>query len=195
MLSKIKTYGIILLSMALVSMYLLLVYQTNEKNRINDNYQSYVQEHSTNTLELSLTRKELKEYLEKNREELLDSFKKLNIKPKQIERIITNTISYRDTTGTEINLDSILNSIKQNKPVTLPFNEGNECMKISGFVSYKNDSLSLKITEKTYNDTIDIVRHWKRKKILFFRIGKKEYKDTILNKCGEIHTSIIERKE
>lgn len=196
MLSKIKTYGIIILSIALVSMYILLVYQTNEKNRINENYQSYVSERQTNVLELELYKKEIKYYLENNRKELLDSLKSINIPIRKVERIITNTIYYRDTTGTQISLDSLINSIKlDNNPMSIPFNDKNECFNISGIVSYIDHELSLKINDREYKDTIDIVRYWKRKKILFLRIGKKEYKDTILNKCGEIHTTIIEQKE
>lgn len=161
-----------------------------EKN----NVKNYIQFDSLRNLELKLTRDEMKDYINHN-SQLIERLENLNIKPKQVERIITNTIEYKDTSLNTINLDPILNAIKQNKTLKFPFQDKTECLTISGFVSFDNDTLKTVIDNRVYTDTIDIVRSWKRKKVLGIGIGKKQFKTDILNNCGDVKVKVIEKKK
>lgn len=160
-----------------------------EKN----NVQNYIKFDSLRNMELKLTRDEMRDYITYNKDLML-KLEKLSIKPKQVERIITNIIEYRDTSSNEINLDPILNAIKQNKTLKFPFQDKTECLTISGFVSFDNDTLKTVIDNRQYADTIDIVRSWKRKKILGIGIGKKVFKTDILNNCGTVMVKYVEKK-
>jgi len=160
-----------------------------EKN----NVKNYIQFDSLRNLELKLTRGEMKDYINHN-SQLIERLENLNIKPKQVERIITNTIEYRDTSSNEINLDPILNAIKQNKSLKFPFQDKTECLTISGFVSFQEDTLKTVIDNRQYSDTIDLVRSWKRKKILGIGIGKKVFKKDIFNNCGTVTVRYVEKK-
>ena len=93
-----------------------------EKN----NVQNYIKFDSLRNMELKLTRDEMKDYINHNLQ-LIERLENLNIKPKQVERIITNTIEYRDTSSNELNLEPILNAIKQNKSLKFPFQDKTEC--------------------------------------------------------------------
>lgn len=160
-----------------------------EKN----NVQNYIKFDSLRNMELKLTRDEMKDYINHN-SKLLERLENLSIKPKQVERIITNTIEYRDTSSNEINLEPILNAIKQNKSLKFPFQDKTECLTVSGFVSFDNDTLKTVIDNRVYTDTIDVVRSWKRKKVLGIGIGKKQFKTDILNNCGDVKVKVIEKK-
>jgi predicted RND superfamily exporter protein len=161
-----------------------------EKN----NVQNYIKFDSLRNMELKLTRDEMKDYINHN-SQLIERLENLNIKPKQVERIITNTIEYRDTSSNEINLEPILNAIKQNKSLKFPFQDKTECLTVSGFVSFDNDTLKTVIDNRVYTDTIYIVRSWKRKKVLGIGIGKKQFKTDILNNCGDVKVKVIEKKK
>ena len=161
-----------------------------EKN----NVQNYIKFDSLRNMELKLTRDEMKDYINHN-SKLLERLENLSIKPKQVERIITNTIEYRDTSSNEINLEPILNAIKQNKSLKFPFQDKTECLTVSGFVSFDNDTLKTVIDNRVYTDTIDVVRSWKRKKVLGIGIGKKQFKTDILNNCGDVKVKVIEKKK
>lgn len=162
----------------------------NEKN----NVENYIQFDSLRNMELRLTRDEMKDYINYN-SQLIERLENLNIKPKQVERIITNTIEYRDTSSNEIDLEPILNAIKQNKSLKFPFQDKTECMQISGFVSFDNDTLKTVIDNRQYTDTIDVIRSWKRKKILGIGIGKKVFKTDIINNCGDVSVKYVEKKQ
>lgn len=161
-----------------------------EKN----NVQNYIKLDSLRNVELKLTRYEMRDYINYNKELML-RLDKLSIKPKQVERIITNTIKYRDTSSNEIDLEPILTAIKQNKSLKFPFQDKTECLTISGFVSFQEDTLKTVIDNRQYNDTIDIVSSWKRKKVLGIGIGKKVFKTDIFNNCGTVTVKYVEKKQ
>ena len=161
-----------------------------EKN----NVQNYIKFDSLRNMELKLTRDEMKDYINHN-SQLIERLENLNIKPKQVERIITNTIEYRDTSSNEIDLQPILTAIKNSKSLKLPFIDQNECITVSGFTSFENNTLKTVIDNRQYNDTIDLVRSWKRKKILGIGIGKKQFKTDILNNCGTVTVKYVEKKQ
>ena len=160
-----------------------------------ENIENYMKFDSLHSMELQLTKKEIKTYLEFERKDLTEKMEKLNIKAKQIERIQTNTIEYRDTTDKEIDLQPILTAIKNSKSLKLPFIDQNECMTVSGFTSFENDTLKTVINNRSYNDTIDVIRSWKRKKILGIGIGKKVFKTDIVNNCGDVSVKYVEKKQ
>lgn len=161
-----------------------------EKN----NVKNYIQFDSLRNLELKLTRDEMRDYITYNKNLML-KLENLNIKPKQVERIITNTIEYKDTSSNEINLEPILNAIKQNKTAKYPFTDKTKCLTISGYTSFENDTLKTVFNDRKYADTIHFIRIWERKKILGLRVGKKQYKNETFNNCGTVTVKYVEKNK
>jgi len=139
-------------------------------------------------------------YLQRDNKTLLDQLKKDNIKTNRIESIISQVLKYRDTVSRKTDFTPLLSYIKQNKVYSMPFVDSTKCLKIKGFIEYKNDSLKLNITSRDISNKNDIVAYWERKewRFLFFKtrfLGKKEFTAKNYNECGEAKVVRIERKK
>lgn len=191
---KYKTIFYIVIFSLIIYLFKSRMYYKDYAENEKYNVENFVKFDSLRNLELKLTKDEMKDYINYN-SQLLERLDNLNIKPKQVERITTNTIEYRDTSSNEIDLETILTAIKQNKSMKFPFQDKTECMTISGFVSFYNDTLKTIIDNRQYTDTIDVIRSWKRKKILGIGIGKKVFKTDIVNNCGDVSVKYVEKKQ
>lgn len=146
---------------------------------------------------VELTLKEFKEQSSEREDSLLNL---LNIKPKQVERIIyvENKIEVKDTVKIEVE------SNKQNTSPLLgiyPFKKQVSCISLEGYAISANKP-EIYLTYIKSNSKISYVAYKQRKKrkILFFNtrfLGKKETKLEVKNSCGKIEVleiDIIKKK-
>jgi len=100
----------------------------------------------------------------------------------------------------EIDVSDILKSIVNKVPSKTPFIDTTKCQKNVGYVEYKNDSLKVVFTEKTFNNKTDAVAYWQRRQWSFLGIktrflGKKEFTAKNYSECGETTVMKIEKKK
>ena len=148
---------------------------------------------------VSYDKKELEEYLEYNRRDLKGFLEQNNIKLNRIQRMITQELKYKDTTQRTVNLQPILDAIKNQQRIKVPVVDSTKCMIIKGYVAFGNDTLSLNITDRQFKNRTDVITHWERNQWNFLGIntrlfGRRKVTVTIKDDCGNTETFIIDRK-
>ncbi|MBS3993812.1 MAG: hypothetical protein KGZ87_08855 [Bacteroidetes bacterium] len=174
--------------------------QQKEIHRLSENITQIVKYDSTRYAEQTYTKQELKEYLEYNRQDLQKFLQENKIAIKNVQKIITTKLSYKDTTVVNTDLQPVLDAIKTKNEINVPIIDTNECLTIKGNIMYADDVLKLSITERIFKNTSDVVTHTERKqwKFLFIKsklFGRKYTEVTINDKCGTSQTFVIDQKK
>jgi len=111
--------------------------------------------------------------------------KALRIKPKQIEKIITNTLIDHDTIPVPV-------PVYISRQNFWKIKDSGSCFKWQADAFLLNDSLSVNRTLFFYsNKTTDVYFKERPRKFLFIRFGKWQYKQKIDSECGGISTKEI----
>lgn len=122
-----------------------------------------------------------------------------DIKLRQVTRIVSTTVTTRDTIINKISLDSLAEKLSSLKPFKLPFAELSDCFFIRGEFAFDGQSYEINLLEKKYTDTLTHVSSWERKKhrwlfgIKTGLFGKKVGKLTLFNNCGESKIIILDK--
>lgn len=195
-LNTLKQIVGILLLVTLVWFYNDYQLKKQEIVRLQENAVQLLKKDSMRFAEQTYTKQELKQYLEYNRQDLEQYLKEQKIALRNVQKIITQQLQYKDTTIVTTNLQPVLDAIHNKTPLTVPVTDVSECLTIKGNIQYANDSLHLQITDREFNNTSDVISHTQRRqwKFLFFKtrlFGKKETTVTIKDKCGTSQTFII----
>lgn len=199
--NRIKTFLIIFLVAAAVWFFQSWQYRGEEMKRQADNMQQVRQLDSFKYASLSYKKDEIDEMLDLQRQDLKEFLDDNRIKTKRIERIITQKLEYLDTQSREVDLNPILDAIKENKEARIAVKDSTECLIIEGWVVYKNDSLKLDITNREFKNITDVVAYWERNKWrtpLGFStrlFGKKKATVIVKDKCGLSRTIVIDKKD
>jgi hypothetical protein len=176
-------------------------YQKEKRNRIRSefNYENLLSEKESELSQYKLTRNEFKDYTDKTNNHLSkikESLKQANIKLKKVSKVISTTYIYSDTTKYIVKLDSLKAKINSLSHFKIPFERKDSCVSITGNFVYNNGVSDIVFAETKFNDTINQVVYWHRKKrkILFFKIGigKKIYETTTFSKCVTPKTIVID---
>lgn len=196
-IGNIKIYLIVAILGATVWFYKDWKFQKAENIRQSENVRQLRLMDSLKYASQTYTKKELQEYLDYNRKDLSDFLKEQKINNRRIERIITQTLKYRDTSKNTVNLQPILDAIENNTNGKVPVIDSTACLIIKGYVLFEGDSLSLNITDREFKNKSDVISYWQRnQKNLFTRMfGKKETTIIIKDDCGNTETFIIETKK
>ena len=156
-------------------------YLTKEVNRQESNYQNVLAEQKGQNSTVLLTFSEFKDQMS----ERLDSILKVaKIKPKQVQEItnVTNNYFNSDTT--------IIRPVLRDS--IYPFIDVKDCFTIGGYLRVINDKPELAITERKFDNEIDIIGYWHRPhKFLFIKYGKRQYDINGVAKCGDVKVSQI----
>lgn len=149
---------------------------------------------------VTYSKAELDEYLEYQRKDLQQFLKENKIKTRNIEQIITQKLEYLDNINRKTDLQPILDAISQRKDIKVPIIDSTKCLVVKGFVVFKNDTLSLDITDRQFKNRSDIVSYWEKNQWNFLGIktrflGKKSLTVIIKDDCGNTETFIIGKKE
>lgn len=174
-------------------------HQIAENKRQSKNMEMIRKSDSLKYAEAVLTRKELEQYLRYNRQDLMDFIEENNIRTRRIERIITQSLEYRDTIHRTTDLTPILEAIRESKDIRVPVRDSTDCLIVEGFVAFENDTLSLDITDRKFRNKSDVVAYWERNQWSFLGIktrlfGKKVATVVIKDSCGETETFVIDKR-
>ena len=148
---------------------------------------------------VTYSKDELDEFLEYQRNDLQQFLKDNKIKTKNIEQIITQKLEYLDNIERKTDLQPILNAIKASKDLKVPIVDSTKCLIVKGFVVFKNDTLSLDITDRKFKNRTDVITHWERNQWNFLGIktrflGRKKATVIIKDDCGNTETFIIDKR-
>ena len=205
MLAFIKSYsGIIItavICLALGSFIWLWIDNSKlkaENARNNENWRQEVLEDSLHYKQLQLTQGQINDYLKTDNKTLLKYLQDANIKTNRIESIISQLLTYRDTTTQKTDFSALVAAINKREGMVIPFVDSTKCLVVRGNLKYKNDSLTLNVTSRDFKNKTDVVAYWQRRewKLLFWKtrfLGKKEFTAKTFSECGEIGTVKIEK--
>ena len=174
-------------------------FQKKENKRQSENIESIRKSDSLRYASQTYTKKELEEYLEYNRRDLQKFLKDNRISTSRIEQIITQKLNYQDTTKRDVNLQPILDAIRNQQSLKVPVIDSTSCMIIKGYVAFENDTLSLNITDRKFKNKSDVVAYWERNQWKFLGIktrvfGRKKATVIIMDDCGRTETIVIDKK-
>lgn len=198
-LNNLKTLAIVAAIIAAVIFWKDYKHQIAENNRQSDNIAQIRKYDSLKFASQLYSKKELTEYLEYNRKDLQDFLKKNDVKLNRLQQIITQTLKYKDTTSNNVNLQPILDAIKNQKNIKVPVIDSTDCLIIKGYVAFEDDTLTLNITDREFKNKSDVISYWERNqwKILGIKtrlFGRKEATVIIKDACGKTETFIINKK-
>ncbi len=184
---------------AIVWLYKDWQFQKSENIRQAENAKSLRQADSTHFTSQILNGGEIKEYLQYQNKDLKLLLQESNIRESRLQSIISTTYRYSDNTQKGYDASGIIEAIKQNRNLTVPFVDTTKCMTIKGNVSFKNDTLLVNITDREFKNKNDNVVYWQRRqwKILGLKtrfLGKKEFTAKTFDQCGQSQTVKIEKK-
>ncbi|UYW02132.1 hypothetical protein K5I29_04320 [Flavobacterium agricola] len=167
-----------------------------EVSRLSENAKQKLHADSLKFSSEILKRAEFEEYLEYQNKELKRLLAKEKINTRKVERVIITETEYIDRDTSIVNLDSIKKSILANLPTKQNFELIDSCSTIKGHVGFDGTVLDLKITEKQFNNKIDVVLYKQRRQWKFLGIktrlfGKREVTARVFDQCGQSSTQEI----
>jgi hypothetical protein len=174
-------------------------FQKAENIRQTENNRQQRHADSTHFVSQILSADEIKDYLQYQNKDLKQLLQDSNIRENRLQSIISTTYRYTENTQKGYDASGIIEAIKENRDLTVPFSDTTKCMTIKGNVTFKNDSLKVNITEREFKNKNDNVVYWQRRewKLLFFKtrfLGKKEFTGKTFDQCGQSQTIKIEKK-
>lgn len=143
------------------------------------------------------TKKALQDYVNKN-ESLREILNRERIKTKNIKQVITQQSQYIDSLQRSTNVSPLIENIKQNIPGKQLWTDVSKCLTITGDVAFVNDSLTVNVNNRKFNDTTTVVAHTVRRKWSVFGLfntrifGRRIIKVTTNNNCGDTKTVIVD---
>lgn len=175
-------------------------YQKQENLRQTENASQLRKADSLRFTSQTLTKEEIKDYLNFDNKDLGTKLTADKINYNRIESIISQTLKYRDTSKKEYDVTKIVDAIKKGIPTQTPFLDTTKCQTNKGYIEFKNDSLRLVFTEKTFQNKSDAVAYWERRQWSFLGIktrflGKKQFTAKTYDQCGKSVIMKIEKKK
>lgn len=172
--------------------------QKTKADRQTENVRQNTIKDSTDYNHQNLTAEELLTYLEYNNKDILKKLASERIRTSRLEKVITNNHFYRDTIQSNINMDSIIQAIKNDIPRSQSFIDSTNCMKIKGQMVYDGKSLRLLIDEKEYKNKNDLAVYWERRQWKFLGMktrifGRKQFNAKVFDDCGKSEIIEIEK--
>jgi hypothetical protein len=146
-----------------------------------------------------LSDKQIENYIEDNKD-LKSIIKQNQIKISRIQSIVTQSLKYHDDVTRSYFADNIVEAIIEKKDYTMPIIDSTSCLIIKGNLQFKDNKLSLNITDRIFNNKTTTVAFWERKewKLLFWKtrwFGKKQGTVRVTDECGKSQTLKIEKRE
>lgn len=148
----------------------------------------------------SLTKDEIKEYLQYQNPDLQKKLENSNIKLNRIESIVSNIYKFKDTAKQETDVTGLVAAIKNSIPKSQSWTDSTKCLTTKGTVSFDGQKLKVIVSEREFKNKSDGVAYWQRKEWKIFGIktrflGKKEFTAKQFDECGESKIIKIEKKQ
>lgn len=176
-------------------------YQLHKNNdlRLTENARQQERFDSLRISSIVLDEKQFNNIMRQNKN-YAATIKENGIKLDRVTSIMNHLLKYKDTTIVQTDLSSVLNAINLKKDISFPFKDSTKCLTIKGNVQFKNNLLSLNITERTFNGNTTAVGYWERREWSFLGIktrflGKKQGTVKLIDECGESQIINIEKKK
>jgi len=190
---------IAIISLAGFSMWALgeIKFQKNEKLRQKDNFNNLRDMDSLKVAHLTFrTTEEMEDYIDSN-EELNEMLDEQKVKVRKLQSLVYQKQTYIDNMTRSTDVSGLINDIKKGISSSAKWKDSTECLLLRGDVTYKDDSLSVNVNERKFDNTILITGSWKRNpKNFFSRIfGRKIATAKATSKCGESETIIIDKQK
>lgn len=197
-LLNIRLLSYIVLAIIIIWLYKDYQFQKIENIRQTENARQLRQADSLRFMQQNLTTKEIEEYLKYQNPALKNKLDKDNIKLNRIESLVSQDLAYRDSIAKAIDLGKLLEDIKNKIPNRTPFADTTKCLSTKGYIEYKDDSLKVVFTDRSFSNKSDAVVYWQRREWSFLGIktrflGKKEFTSKNYSDCGEIKIQKIEK--
>lgn len=175
-------------------------FQKEENIRQTENASQLRKADSLHYASQLLNKEEIKDYLQYDNKDLGNKLTANKVNYNRIESIVSQTLKYRDTTKKQYDVSKIIEAIKKGIPTKTNFLDTTKCQTNKGYVEFKNDSLKVVFTEKTFQNKSDAVAFWERKQWSFLGIktrflGKKQFTAKTYDQCGKSVTMKIEKKQ
>ena len=176
-------------------------YQLHKNNdlRLTENARQQERFDSLRISSIVLDEKQFNDIMRQNKN-YAATIKENGIKLDRVTSIMNHLLKYKDTTIVQTDLSSVLNAINLKKDISFPFKDSTKCLTIKGDVQFKNNLLSLNITERTFNGNTTAVGYWERREWSFLGIktrflGKKQGTVKLIDECCESQIINIEKKK
>lgn len=198
-INNLKTIFIVVAIIVAVIFYKDYQYQKKENTRQTENISQIRKMDSLKFASQTLTKQEINEFLEYNRKDLQEFLNENKVKLNRIERIISQTLKYQDTSSRNTDLTPVLEAIKNQRNIKIPVIDSTKCLIVKGWIIFKNDTLSLNITDRQFINSSDVVSYWERRQWSFLGIktrlfGKKTATVIIKDNCGKTQTFVIDKR-
>lgn len=172
-----------------------------EQNRdLRANQEQLIKKEETQVTTYEFSKKDMEQYIDERLTEHSRELDSAGIKKKDIKTLISQEIQHRDTAKAITTVQPIVEAIKRDVELAVPFLDSTPCMTFGGHLIYNGDSLFLEVEKRSYTGTINTVVHLFRpkKKVLFFKtrwFSKKSAKVTTFSDCGTSKTIIINNRD
>ena len=175
-------------------------FQKSENIRQTENSSQLRKYDSLRFTSQSLTKDEIKEYLQYQNPDLKKKLENSNIKLNRIESIVSNFYKYKDTSTQESDVSGLISAIKSSIPKSQSWTDSTKCLTTKGTVSFDGQKLKVIVNDREFKNKSDGVAYWQRKEWSLFGIktrflGKKEFTAKQFDECGESKTMKIEKKQ
>lgn len=154
-------------------------------------------------------KEELEQYLESTDGQLKglkEDLEDVGIKLKNVTRVVSTSMAYRDSVSNTIVLDSIDLLIEKliaqqrapNESIEFPFEETHDCFWFKAKLIFADGTAKVEVLDRGYNDTITHVGHLERRQWKLFGfiktriLGRKVAKVELFNNCGDSKTIVID---
>lgn len=126
---------------------------------------------------------EFRKHMDQKTDSILEVAK---IKPRWVREVTEIHHHYfnKDTTIVEMKYDPLTG--------VYPFLDEKECFTFGGYIEMLQDKPQLSVTERKYDDDVNVVVYERRKRFLGLRIGRKETFMEVQSKCGTNEVRRIE---
>jgi len=186
-MNKYLILTVIILSIILVGLTKGVFYLKSEVDRKDNNIIAIIKD---NARQQELKEKEFKEYYSENFQSELS---KLKLKLKDVTNVVTTEINIKDSTRIK-NL-SILDTT-YNNPILkkYKFVDNSKCFKVEGnsYIDYANKKLITEITNREFNDSLEVFEYKKWEHRILFIKWKKSISTKAYLKCSGIEVPVIQ---
>jgi hypothetical protein len=200
LLKNIRIIFIVLLIAAAIWIYKDWRFQIAENIRQTENNSQQRKYDSLRFTSQSLTKDEIKEYLQYQNPDLQKKLENSNIKLNRIESIVSNIYKFKDTAKQETDVTGLVAAIKNSIPKSQSWTDSTKCLTTKGTVSFDGQKLKVIVSDREFKNKSDGVAYWQRKewKLLGIKtrfLGKKEFTAKQFDECGESKIMKIEKKK
>jgi len=171
-----------------------------ESIRQTENNNSQRKFDSLHYAEQVLSKDEINDYLEYQNKDLRDKIKADGIDKDRLMSIISNNYKYANQDSKSYDMSPLIQAINEKREMSQPRKDTTKCMTVEGNVEFKDNKLTVNVTNREFHNKSDGIVYWQRRewKLLWFKtrlFGRKEFTAKQYDECGQSEVMKIEKKK